>query len=118
MPRTKTSPARTVKTPPHVEATSNGAAEYHDVLTLAETAAYLRVPAKEVLRMVVSEKLPGRKFGAEWRFFKRALQNWLGGYQGKKGLLSQLGTNRDDPYLDEMLENIYAQRGRPQTETE
>jgi hypothetical protein len=34
----------------------------------------------------------------------------------KEILLQQAGSWKDDPYLDEMLEEIYRRRGRPMTE--
>jgi excisionase family DNA binding protein len=87
-----------------------------EVLTLAEAAAYLRVPAEDVLRMVAAEGLPARQFGKEWRFLRSALQSWLGvSAHRRKGLLGQLGKIKDDPYLQEMLDDIYRQRGRPET---
>jgi excisionase family DNA binding protein len=48
-----------------------------DVLTLAETAAYLRVPEEAVLALVAKEDLPARQIGGEWRFLKRAVVEWL-----------------------------------------
>ena len=39
-----------------------------EVLTLAEAAAYLRVPDAELARMVGSQGLPGRLIGLESRF--------------------------------------------------
>ena len=87
-----------------------------EVLTLAEAAAYLRVSAEDVLRMIDLHGLPGRQLGGSWRFFKPALQQWLGTSPRKKGLLSQIGTLKDDPYRHELLRDIYKRRGRPETE--
>ncbi len=86
------------------------------VLTLDEEAAYLRVTPQEVLHMVAAQNLPGRQFGTEWRFLKTALQARLGAPAKKPGLLAQLGKIKDDPYLQEMLDEIYARRGRPVVE--
>ena len=47
-----------------------------DVLTLAEAAAYLRLPESEVARLVHTQGLPGGAVGEEWRFLKTALQDW------------------------------------------
>jgi hypothetical protein len=87
-------------------------------LTLAEAAAFLRVNPADLLHLVQTDGLPGRQFGAEWRFLKTALQNWLikplttkSAFWGK-----HFGALKDDPYLDEMLENIYKARGRPMAE--
>jgi excisionase family DNA binding protein len=84
------------------------------VLTLAETAAYLRVAKNEVLPLVREQGLPGRRLGDDWRFLKTAVQDWLRAPPSKKeGLLMQIGTFTDDPGLGAMLEEIPRQRGRP-----
>jgi excisionase family DNA binding protein len=48
-----------------------------EVLTLPETAAYLRVPEEAVLELVAKDSLPGQQIGGEWRFLKRAVVDWL-----------------------------------------
>lgn len=113
MPRTKSRPS---KTSPKKHAASNGKTKTPDVLTLDEAAAYLRVPADAVLRMIDDEKLPGRRFGEDWRFSRAAVQAWLAAPPAKRGILPHLGALKDDPYLEEMLRDIYARRGRPETE--
>lgn len=110
MPRTRSRPTKK----PYPDAVSNGTSEPVDVLTLKEAAAYLRVSAEDVLSMMGPEGLPGRKFGPEWRFYKAALQDWLSQPPKKKGLLSHFGEIKDDPYMEEMLRDIYKQRGRPE----
>ncbi len=108
MPRTKKKPA----SPP-----DNGPrAAPAEVLTLADAAAYLRLTAKEVLCLVREQALPGRQVGPDWRFLKSALQDWLKIGPAKKGLLQLAGAIKDDPYAQEMLEEIYRRRGRPETE--
>jgi excisionase family DNA binding protein len=90
-----------------------------DVLTLAEAAAYLRVPEAEVILLVQQQDLPGRLIGAEWRFLKSALQDWLRTPPprgSKEAVLSVAGAWKDDPYLEEELNEIYKRRGRPMTE--
>jgi excisionase family DNA binding protein len=86
------------------------------VLTLAETAAYLRVPEAELARMAGSLGLPGRLIGSEWRFSRAAIQDWLRRPSMKESLLQSAGAWKDDPYLEEMLEEIYRRRGRPMIE--
>ena|SRR5205823_14462322 len=93
---------------------SNGKVAGPEILTLPEAAAYLRVSAEDVVRMIVAEGLPARKFGAEWRFFKTAIQDWLS-QPTKKGILRHIGRIKDDPTAAEMLREIYARRGRPET---
>ena len=89
------------------------------MLTLAEAAAYLRVPEAELVRMVGPRGLPGRLIGSEWRFSREAVQDWLRTQpepSSKESLLALAGAWKDDPHLDEMLRNIYKRRGRPMTE--
>src|SRR5437868_6349568 len=49
------------------------------VLTLAELAAYLRVPVADVQPLVESGAIPGRQIGAAWRFSRAAIDDWLAG---------------------------------------
>jgi excisionase family DNA binding protein len=89
------------------------------VLTLAEAAAYLRLPDADVLRLVDEQGLPGRHVGAEWRFLKAAIQAWLStpAPPGRdQGIWAAAGALKDDPYLDEMLKEIERMRGRPADE--
>jgi excisionase family DNA binding protein len=106
MPRTKSRP------PKKTSAASNGTVESADVLTLDEAAAYLRVSADEVVNMIGAEGMPARKFGKEWRFYKAALQEWMSQPSKKRGILYHAGRIKDDPYAEEMLRNIYAERKR------
>ena len=92
------------------------AAGWPEVLTLAEAAAYLRVAEAELGRIAGSQGLPGRRIGSEWRFSRAAIQDWLRRPSMKESLLRLAGSWKDDPYLDEMLEDIYQQRGRPMSE--
>jgi excisionase family DNA binding protein len=90
-----------------------------EVLTLAETAAYLRLPEEEIVRLVSEQGLPGRAAGAEWRFLKTALQDWLRASPlvgSKAAQLAVVGAWKDDPTIDEFLKEVYRQRGRPMTE--
>ncbi|NLX99651.1 MAG: helix-turn-helix domain-containing protein [Rhodopirellula sp.] len=48
-----------------------------EVLTLEETAAYLRVSQEDVLEAVRQQRLPGRQVRQQWRFLKVAIQDWL-----------------------------------------
>ena len=88
-----------------------------EVLTLAEAAEYLRVSESDVLDLATKHGLPGRKIGDQWRFLRAALQDWLRSPLLQKERLRELaGAWKDDPYLDDMLEQIYKERGRPMTE--
>lgn len=87
-----------------------------EVLTLEEVAAYLRVAKSEVERIAQSQGLPARRIGSEWRFSRAAIEDWLRQPSMKESLLRLAGSWKDDPHLDEMLESIYRQRGRPMIE--
>ncbi len=96
---------------------SNGST--HEVLTLTEAATYLRLPEPEVVRMVGEQGLPARQVGAEWRFLKSGIQRWLSqpiSTSKAQGIWAAGGSWKDDPYLDDMLQEIYRKRGRPMTE--
>ena len=98
---------------------ANSANRLGEVLTLSEAAAYLRISEAEVVRLTASQGLPGRLIGTEWRFSKSALQDWLRTpppKPSKEAMLACIGAWQDDPYLGEMLEEIYKRRGRPMTE--
>src|SRR5687767_2981349 len=107
------SKAKSPKRSAQAIATANGSSEPLDVLTLDEAAAYLRASAEDVVRLIETDGLPARKVGADWRFYKAALQLWLS-HPPKTGWLKHLGETKDDPYLEEMLREIYARRGRPE----
>ncbi|MBI2805078.1 MAG: helix-turn-helix domain-containing protein [Planctomycetes bacterium] len=114
--------AKTKKKTAKPRASENGAVGSGEVLTLAEAAAYLRVSEDDVKRLVAEQDLPGRFVGDSWRFLKSALQTWLGtpvgARSGNEAFLALAGSWKDDPDIDEILRNIYKQRGRPMTEEE
>jgi excisionase family DNA binding protein len=92
-----------------------------EVFTLAEVAAYLRLPEGDVIGAVSSQGLPGRLVGGEWRFLKAAIQQWLSVSQPtaemrKAAQMGIVGAWKDDPNLEDMVEEIYRKRGRPITE--
>ena len=92
-----------------------------EVLTLAEAAAYLRVAESDVLDAVRVQNLAAREVGGQWRFLKTSLQDWLrypSKQFNKEAFFSLSGAWQDDPYLDEMLKEIYKRRGRSMTEEE
>jgi excisionase family DNA binding protein len=114
-PKAARNPDKAARTPPVPALATTGNAE---VLTLAEAAAFLRVEADDLVRLVGLQGLPARKIGTEWRFLKSALQDWLRTTvprPSKEALLSVIGSWKDDPELDEILKEIYKRRGRPMT---
>lgn len=48
-----------------------------EILTLAEAAAYLRVDEQTLAELAAKRRLPSQKIGEEWRFLKKALDDWL-----------------------------------------
>ncbi|MDC7223944.1 MAG: PTS sugar transporter subunit IIA, partial [Spirochaetales bacterium] len=48
-----------------------------EILTLAETAEYLKVAEKTVQRMIAAHKIPCTRVGNQWRFIKSILDDWL-----------------------------------------
>jgi excisionase family DNA binding protein len=111
MPRTKSKPKNKPKAQPPAPA--------GEVLTLPEVAAYLRLPADKVEKLARRGELPGRQIDAgEWRFLKSSVNGWLKGSlaTNKEAWMAVAGVWKDDPTVDEMLKDIYRQRGRPMTE--
>src|SRR5262249_57266863 len=111
MPRTKSKPVSSPVIPP--VATRNGSEA--EVFTLAETAAYLRLPEAEVMRMVREQNLPSRQIGSEIRFLKAAIEDWLRAgtpslQANKEAWMSLAGKYRDDPDLLRICEEAYRQR--------
>ena len=111
MPRTKPKPEPLREPAPQAAAVNGPPGE---VLTLAEAAAYLRLPEDDVLRMVREQGLHGRQVGAEWRFLKSAIDDWLRtGPQplsNKEAWLALAGAWKDDPTMDDLLEEIHKWR--------
>jgi len=60
-----------------VEVTNIPSAPPHEVLTLEEAAALLKLPADTVRSRAEEGDLPGRRFGKEWRFARIAVLAWL-----------------------------------------
>ncbi len=48
-----------------------------DVMTLSETAEYLKVAEKTLLRMIHRNEIPVAKVGNQYRFLKNVLEDWL-----------------------------------------
>jgi excisionase family DNA binding protein len=87
-----------------------------EVLTLAEVAAYLRLPEEDVLRLVDQQALPGRRLAHEWRFLKSAIQQWLSTTPrrfSKEAQSAVIGSWKNDPIIEKELKETLRSRGRP-----
>jgi excisionase family DNA binding protein len=92
-----------------------------DVLTLPEAAEYLRLSQADVVELVHVQGLPGRSIAREWRFLKTAIQQWLASASPtwevrKAAILELAGKYKQDPDLEQIVEDAYRQRGRQLTE--
>jgi len=87
-----------------------------DVLTLEETADYLRLPKEIVEQQAAQGQIPGRRIEDTWRFLKTAIDDWLRSHDGRTILLRQAGALADDETLPQLRAAIYAKRGRPEAE--
>jgi excisionase family DNA binding protein len=86
---------------------------FPEVLTLEEAASFLRVSEGDIEELARQQGLPGRKIGDQWRFLKMALQDWLRMPETGDLWTRHFAALKDDPYREEMLDQIYRQRGRP-----
>jgi hypothetical protein len=94
------------------------------VLTLNELADYLKLPPETILNQANQGQLPGRKIEDTWRFLKDAMtsgrsetnDDWLRAQDSRTILLQQAGAFADDPTLEEMRDQVYANRGRSEIE--
>ena len=89
-----------------------------DVLTLEETAHYLRLPKETVERQAARGQIPGRRIEDTWRFLKAAIDDWLRTHDSRTILLKQAGALATDETLPELRAAIYAERARLETEEE
>lgn len=87
-----------------------------DVLTLEETANYLRLPKETIERQAAQGYIPGRRIEDTWRFLKIAIDDWLRSHESRTILLQQAGALATDNTLTELRTVIYAQRGRAETD--
>jgi len=48
-----------------------------EVLTIAETASYLKVSEKTIRRLIEEDAIPCAKVGGQWRFMRTMVNHWL-----------------------------------------
>ncbi|MDX2042307.1 MAG: helix-turn-helix domain-containing protein [Acidobacteriota bacterium] len=90
----------------------------HNVLTLEETATYLRLPVETVIKHATQGKIPGRRIEDTWRFLKAAIDDWLRSQDNRQVLLQQAGALADDETLSALRDEIYLARKRPEVEAD
>ena len=56
-----------------------------ELMTVGETADYLRVTEKTIYRLLKQGKIPATKVGRQWRFQKAAIDEWLQQGSASKG---------------------------------
>jgi PTS system nitrogen regulatory IIA component len=49
----------------------------HEILTLEEVAAYLRLTPQTIYKWAQERRIPAAKLGKEWRFRKSIVDRWL-----------------------------------------
>jgi len=77
-----------------------------NVLTLEETAAYLRLSPEVVIREAIAGNIPGRHVDHTWRFLKTAIDDWLRNRDQRAVLLRQAGVFANDETLQEIQAQI------------
>ncbi len=56
---------------------TRGPAPEHDILTVEDVAAYLRLQPQTIYKWAQEKRIPSVKLGKEWRFRKTILDRWL-----------------------------------------
>jgi excisionase family DNA binding protein len=51
-----------------------------EMLTIDDLAAYLKLKPQTIYKWAQSGKIPGAKFGKEWRFRRSAIEQWIDSY--------------------------------------
>ena len=55
------------------------------VMTIEELSIYLKIPKSTVYKLVQDGRIPGKKLGKQWRFGKKAINEWLNNQPQKVG---------------------------------
>jgi excisionase family DNA binding protein len=48
-----------------------------DILTIQELAVYLKISRSTLYKLVREGKIPSKKVGKHWRFYKGAIDSWM-----------------------------------------
>ncbi len=65
------------KSIPSIETQFTQSMSTDDILTLVEAAVLLKCCPKTLGKEANAGKVPGKKLGATWRFYRPALEEWL-----------------------------------------
>jgi excisionase family DNA binding protein len=90
----------------------NQAIPFPNVLTLEETADYLRLPKEMIERQASRGRIPGQRIEDTWRFLRDAIDDWLRRQDRRTILLQQAGALADDETLPDLRASIFFARGR------
>ena len=77
-----------------------------NVLTLEETAAYLRLSPEVVAQEAIAGNIPGQQINHTWRFLKTAIDDWLQNRDQRAVFLRQAGVFANDETLEELQAKI------------
>ncbi len=71
--------------------------EYPEIMTIAETSKYIRVPLSTLYKLAQSGKIPCQKVGRHWRFRKETINNWmdLTGFNSNENIIDPQDENHE-----------------------
>lgn len=72
-----------------------------DIFTVAEVAAYLKLPISTVYRLAERREIPGHKVGRQWRFQRVVIDEWL--RRRSEGRPTTILVAEDDDHVREVL---------------
>jgi excisionase family DNA binding protein len=61
----------------------------NDILTVKETAEFLRVPRSTVYKLAQGGLMPAQKVGRHWRFHRLAIIRWIAGQAAPDGTFTR-----------------------------
>jgi len=50
---------------------------FPEIMNIAETCRYLRIPRSSLYKLAQEGKIPGQKVGRRWRFRRASIDRWL-----------------------------------------
>jgi Helix-turn-helix domain len=77
-----------------------------NILTLEETAAYLRLSPATVVQRAVQGDIPGQHIDKTWHFLKTEIDYWQQTHDKRAILLKQAGALADDDTLEKLQSEI------------